>query len=190
MSLSTDKRAVKTRKKLFDAYLQLLKTTAPHDITIQQLTKHANINRVTFYKHFQHIANFHELFTLHYFEELYGFMKSLNYKTYVKGFELEALVALFTHIEQQQDVYKVLFTSPNLQQFNQQLLDFFQQKIKKHTEELAMFDFPGTGVQQEIVAWYGMSALLGTIHMWIQSDFRYPPTMLATSFVKLSPHPN
>lgn len=185
-----DKRAVKTQAKLFEAYLQLLKTTPPHDMTIIQLTTLANINRVTFYKHFKHMANFHEQFTKHYIEELYHFMKPLNYKTYEKGFELPALIELFTHIEQQQDTYKILFTSPHMQQFNQQIHDFFMLKIKKHTEELAKFDFPGTGVQQEIVAWYGMSALLGTIYKWIQADFPYSPTMLATSFVKLSPNPD
>jgi len=188
MSISTDKRVVKTRAKLFHAYLQLLKTTDPKDITILQLTTLASVNRVTFYKHFQHLANFHEQFILHYIEELYYFMKPLNYKPYEKGFEREALIELFTHIQNQQDIYRVLFTLETSQPFIQHMLHFFQQKIKKHTEELASFDFPGTGVHYEIVAWYGISALLGTIHMWIQSDFSYSPTMLATSFVKLSPN--
>jgi len=54
-------------------------------------------------------------------------------------------------------------TSPNITDFNKKLLAHFQQRIAKHKTEHALFDFPGTGVGQFFVAWYGVSALFGTI---------------------------
>ncbi|MGN7476423.1 hypothetical protein ACTHOQ_01105 [Solibacillus silvestris] len=61
----------------------MLQKQPQHMITIQMLTKTANINRVrvTFYNHFQNLAQFHGQFIMHYILELYGFMKPLNYKT-------------------------------------------------------------------------------------------------------------
>ena len=188
MTVTEDSRVKKTKQKLFAAYLRLLTKKAPADITIQLLTKEADINRVTFYKHFQHIANFHDAFVLHYLEELYTFMKPLNYKTYAKGFEYDALLDLLNHLKNHASTYKVLLTSPYIKEFNQHLLVFFQKKIMQHTTELAKLEFPGTNVDQVIVSWYGVSALFGTIIMWVQSDYPFSPEQLAKSIVKLSPH--
>lgn len=189
MNRLVDPRLLKSKEKLFTAYLQLLKTTSREKITITALTEMAGINRVTFYKQYQHNGQFHEAFLMNHIEKLYRFMEPLNYKTYEKGFEVEALVELFQHIKEERTVYKVLFTSANMQDFYPSLLAYFQQKMKKHTSEMAKFDFPGTGVNHEIVAWYGMSALFGTIQLWAQSDFSYTPEYLAKSFSRLAPSP-
>lgn len=182
-----DIRVLKTRQKLFDTYLSVLAQQTPGQVTIQRLTTKANLNRVTFYKHFHNLAEFHAQFIEHYILELYELMKSLNYKTYTKGFEFEALLQLLKHIEANHKTYKILLTSPNIADFNKALLAYFQQRISKHTTELAKFDFPGTGVDQTIVAWYGVSALFGTIIMWAQSNFNYSPEQLANAIVRLAP---
>ena len=183
-----DSRVLKTKQKLFDAYLSMLEQQAPEKMTIQTLTTTANINRVTFYKHYQNVAQFHEEFIAHYILELYEFMKPLNYKTYTKGFEYEALLQLLKHIQTNRKTYRILLASPNISDFNKALLAHFQERIEKHTTELAKFDFPGTGVNQTIVAWYGVSALFGTVIMWAQSDFKYSPEQLANAMVRLAPH--
>ena len=183
-----DVRLARTKQKLFGAYVELLKKEHCESITIQALTSKASINRVTFYKHFRNSANFHEQFILHYVIELYNFLKPLNYKTYEKGFEHDALLQLLHHIYVKKDLYKVLLTSENIPDFNKHLLAYFQSRITKHTEELAKFDFPGINVAQEIVSWYGVSALFGTIILWAQSNFKYTPQELADAMVKLTPH--
>jgi AcrR family transcriptional regulator len=183
-----DVRLARTKQKLFDAYVELLQKEHSESITIQALTSKASVNRVTFYKHFSNSANFHEQFIHHYILELYHFMKPLNYKTYEKGFEYDSLIQLLQHISDKKDLYKILFTSENITDFNKQLLAYFQSRITKHTEELAKFDFPGINVDQEIVSWYGVSALFGTIILWVQSNFKYSPKELADAIVKLTPH--
>lgn len=181
-----DARVVKTKEKLFNAYLQLIAKKPADSITIQELTTLAGINRVTFYKHFQHLANFQNQFIEHYIVALYNFMKPLNYQPYTQGFEYEALVQLLNYIQDNQQTYKVLLTSEFIPQFNRDLLLFFQQKVTQHTEEQAMFDFPGTGVDKDIVAWYGVSALFGTVLMWVRQDFPYAPMELARAITKLN----
>ena len=181
-----DARVVKTKQKLFDAYLQLIAKKPADAITIQELTLLAGVNRVTFYKHFQHLANFQHHFIEHYIVALYDFMKPLNYKPYTQGFEYEALVQLLSYIRDNASIYKVLLTSEFIPQFNRDLLLFFQQKVTQHTEEQAMFDFPGTGVDKTIVAWYGVSALFGTVLMWVRSNFPYSPEELARAITKLN----
>lgn len=181
------KRPKRAKEKLFEAYITLLQLKDSQSITIQQLTRTARVNRVTFYKHFKNSNNFHEQFLQHYIENLYQYMKPLNYKPYEKGFEYTALVDLLEYILAHKNHYHLLFTSENIPDFNKSLLSYFRQKITKHTEELAKFHFPGIDVHQEIVSWYGVSALFGTIIMWAHSNFKYSPVQLAQSIMHLTP---
>ena len=181
-------RSMQTKHTFYKAYITLLEHFKSESITIKQLSQTAQLNRVTFYKHFTNIEQFRQQCLDFYIETLYTFMKPLNYKTYEKGFEYDALVQLLTHILNDKKTYKILLTSEYIPEFNKGLLAFFQEKIKKHTEEMAKFDFPGTNVQLEIVTWYGVSALFGTIIMWAHSNFKYSPKQLAQSIIKLTPH--
>ena len=46
-----DRRAIKTKKAICNAFSQLLAEKAIHKITVQEIADKADINRVTFYKH-------------------------------------------------------------------------------------------------------------------------------------------
>jgi AcrR family transcriptional regulator len=48
-----DPRVVRTRKLLVDAFLQVQRTKDFEDLTIQDITDQATVNRATFYAHFQ-----------------------------------------------------------------------------------------------------------------------------------------
>ena len=63
---------------------------------------------------------------------------------------------------------------------------FVQARFLNEPGEQAMFDFPGTGVDKDIVAWYGVSALFGTVFMWVRSNFPYAPEELARAITKLN----
>ena len=180
-------KSIKTKQRFYYAYVGLLENTPTLSIKVQQLTNELGLNRITFYNHFSNMELFREQCIYFYIERLYAFVKPLNYKPYEKGFEYDALVQLLNHIAQEKATYKILLNSEKIPEFNKLLLLFFQKKIQKHTEELARINFPGTNVELEIVAWYGVSALFGTVIMWAQSDFRYSPIQLAQSIQNLTP---
>ncbi|WP_339296986.1 TetR/AcrR family transcriptional regulator [Paenibacillus sp. FSL R5-0623] len=48
-----DPRIIRTRKLLMDAFTKLTQKKGFKDITIKDITDEANINRATFYSHFQ-----------------------------------------------------------------------------------------------------------------------------------------
>lgn len=51
----TDRRTLKTRKAICDAFAELLAEKELHKITVQEIADNADVNRVTFYKHYLHI---------------------------------------------------------------------------------------------------------------------------------------
>ncbi|MEK4699286.1 hypothetical protein MKX47_06780 [Solibacillus sp. FSL R7-0668] len=69
-------------------------------LTIQALSAQAKINRVTFYKYFQNLADFHDQFVTHYILELYEVMSPFHYKPYSIGFEYGVLLQLLEHIQE------------------------------------------------------------------------------------------
>lgn len=59
----TDRRVVRTNQALRAAFRKLAQQYRYHEITVQQLTDEANINRKTFYLHFDSIDDLAESFT-------------------------------------------------------------------------------------------------------------------------------
>ena len=52
LSESEDLRAIRTRKFIIEAFVELIETKAFNKITINDITQKAMINRATFYRHF------------------------------------------------------------------------------------------------------------------------------------------
>ena len=48
----TDRRTIKTRKAICEAFAELLTEKQLHKITVQEIADKADVNRVTFYKHY------------------------------------------------------------------------------------------------------------------------------------------
>ena len=53
----TDRRVIKTRRAILDAFMELVATTPYDKITISSLAREANIDRKTFYLHYESISD-------------------------------------------------------------------------------------------------------------------------------------
>jgi AcrR family transcriptional regulator len=63
MRIREDRRIVKTKAALFDAFLSLLSEKSYEDITVNEICEHADIRRATFYKHYNDKLAFFTAFT-------------------------------------------------------------------------------------------------------------------------------
>ncbi|MBO4338003.1 MAG: TetR/AcrR family transcriptional regulator C-terminal domain-containing protein [Lachnospiraceae bacterium] len=57
---STDRRTLKTRKAICEAFAELLTKKELQKVTVREITEIANINRVTFYKHYLDIYDLYD----------------------------------------------------------------------------------------------------------------------------------
>lgn len=74
----TDRRTLYTRKVIMDAYIQLLKEKPKEKIHITELCKIAEINRCTFYLHFEDIQAVEEAIEEKLFHKFKDFIKTQN----------------------------------------------------------------------------------------------------------------
>ena len=56
--LKSEERASRTKESLLDALVELAEGTSINRITVTQLSRKANINRITFYRHFDGMSDF------------------------------------------------------------------------------------------------------------------------------------
>lgn len=56
----TDRRTLKTRKAIYDAFMQLVTEKELHRVTVQEISDIADINRATFYKHFLDVYDLYD----------------------------------------------------------------------------------------------------------------------------------
>ena len=58
----TDRRTLKTRRAIWDAFAELLSEKELQKITVQEIADKADVNRVTFYKHYLDVYDVYDLY--------------------------------------------------------------------------------------------------------------------------------
>lgn len=161
-----DLRVIKTKKNIHESLLNLLKSKPLAQIKITELCKEANINRGTFYFHYQQIEEV--------FEELFGqiiqdLKDSYNepYK-HTENFVVEKIdpstVRIFHHIKKYEAFYKIVFSKEISSTYYYILFDEVKNLMKdRHAMNHNVFD--------EYLFAYQANAIIGLIIEWYRRDF-------------------
>lgn len=185
-----DLRIRRTRKSIRNAFILLLEDKSFTKISVNAITQKAEINRATFYLHYKDI---HDLIDSILNELLTSFEKILleKYKgAYKPGDELSSLVLLLEHIEKNATIYKALLVSKHVPFFTPRLMTLINELILDTSATLGIEkaeDFLELNIPSDIAAWYGTSAMVGTISMWLANDMPYSPQILADKMILLNP---
>lgn len=143
--VKTDRRVQRTNKALREAFRQLAVTHNYRDITVKQLTEVANINRKTFYLHFDSIDDLAETFT---HESATQILKLINEQDLRENFQHPGQIfdrlAYFYH--QQQSFYRLVLTSDEY--------SFLSRKVQNEVAE---------GLADTIASAYHLSATDGFV---------------------------
>ena len=168
---TTDRRTLKTRRALCDALAELLTDHELHKVTVQQIADKADVNRVTFYKHYLDV-----------------------YDLYDK-IESECLVdfgMLMLELEQQPDssehrkIFRMIY-SPNatgqLRSKLSKLLEGVFLKIQSEKHGLTITD-----QRLSYLCCYHAQGCLSVISRWVLNDFQEPENFIIRSLTALDSH--
>ncbi|MFS0880401.1 TetR/AcrR family transcriptional regulator [Metabacillus niabensis] len=181
-----DRRIVKSKKAMKDAILSLMKEKDFNEISITDIVRFADLNRGTFYKHYQYKEDlFNEIID----EVLTSLVDS--YREPYKGIQLlevnkltTSAVKVFDHVQQYSNFYS-LIVQPNV-------LTGFQQKFCTVLKDLTLNDLndslPNPKVNRELHASYQAYAILGLIIEWINGGFIYSSTYMAEQLLEILKH--
>lgn len=180
---SVDRRIIKSKQALKKAMISLMQEKKFKEISIKDIVKCADLNRGTFYKHYQYKEDLLDDIMNDVIDDLIASFRE-PYKG-KKTFEMEKLtiasIKIFEHVEKNRDFYTLMVRS--------NVLSGFQVRICNVIENLALHDLQAqpldSKINRELQASYHSYAILGLIIEWINDGFTYSSTYLAEQLLEI-----
>lgn len=176
-----DRRQMKTREAIFQAFRKLLEIKKYENITVQEIIDEANIGRSTFYAHFETKDEllrslctdiFHHVFTETLPEE-----KDEDSSGY-RNLELKLGHVLY-HIKENNSNVKGIIAADGdglfMSYFKQYLIELFTQY-----EEIFRADVP-----KDFLIHHLVGSFAGTVKWWVAEDTKYSPEEVAEYYMKV-----
>lgn len=127
------KSAIRSRKWIRDAYLELLKSKNQNDITITDIVNKAGINRSTFYAHYSGVWDIDNELQDEIINKMLEILKRFKYNTFFDN-PTPLLLELSRLIEQDLDMYKLLLSTSTSSYFIKKLKSVFADYMYKNTD--------------------------------------------------------
>lgn len=178
-----DLRVIKTKRGLRDAFVRLLLRKGYDAISIQDIATEAEAARVTFYRHYKNKEELLVDCLDVIYEEL---SERINQASVDDDFNNAFLPSLifFQHIQEEETLYKILFSSRGTQVVIEHLRNLFADMGKAQIAE--GFPVKQQRVPADIVAYHTASALIGLAIWWLENDKPYPLEYMAQISLWLS----
>lgn len=186
MTESLDRRVRRSRRLLADALLELIVEKGYDAVTVQEIADRADLNRATFYLHFDGkedllVAGLEERF-----DELVATMDGVAAGEPVWENPAHDLL-LFRHVAENAGVYKALIGDRGLGWVMHRVIGYIAREVER---ELAQ-DVP-TGIRIDaplpVIAHFTAGALFGLIAWWLANDLPYSPEEMARIADRLCVH--
>lgn len=182
----TDRRILRTREAIWQALLTLAYQKPLDNITVMDITRTADINRATFYAHYQDKQDLLDSCMDEVLAELEEVMERPQNCQPQQPFDLELLAdvfrEMFEHIWRHAHFYKVMLGKENTftERFQQLLKNFINKGL-----QLMQGEQPERLVQQDVYMSYNIYAHLGVIYNWLEQNLHYSPCFMAEQFMLL-----
>lgn len=185
----TDLRIRRTKKLLNTAFTELLDEVALDKITVNNLTKRAEINRVTFYLHYKDIDDFTNQFIDELFYDIEKIFNRHYEAEFSKDVEMQVITQLLDYIASEQKIFRSLLVSKSVPYFTQLFMELIRDLIERRNQDQLEPNtlFSIINIELDVAYWYICSALIGTISMWLANDLKYSPQFLAQQILTLNP---
>ena len=180
-----DRRKRRTRKLLGDALLKLVLEKDFEQITIQDITDEADLNRATFYLHFGSKEELLAHRLTAYFDEL---TERIDQETASESiWENETAVAMvFEHVAENADLYKVLLGKKGLGYVINRIINYIAEYNSAEMRQCV--DTTNLPIPLELVSQHFAGSLYATLLWWLEHDMPYTPMQMSRMSKQLCMH--
>ena len=181
MKKKTDKRTLKTKKALQEALAQLLTDRVLRKITVQEVADLAQVNRVTFYKHYLDIYDLYDQLES---EVLADFgLLILNYREKSKN---EFCEGLLDYIEANHKIMKMMFSPYNTGELRDKFCKMVMGLFRLMQTEKNNIVF--TDVRMDYYSTYQAKGFIALIEKWVLEDFSQPRAFIIQTVSEFDTH--
>jgi AcrR family transcriptional regulator len=175
-----DRRIVKTKEAINKAFLELFSEKEFEQITINDISERANVNRGTVYLHYIDKYDLLDKCIDDHLNKLIAFC-SLNEINQGKITMVTELLPVFVYFEENFMFFSTLLSNRRTSVFRERLLQFVSINVKK---KLDMLDLHPE-IDNELNAQFMASAFVGIVEWWVQHKMPHPPQFMAEQLWRL-----
>ncbi len=180
-----DPRVVKTRKKLRQAFLDLLKNRRLNEMNIKDLTNQAGVTRGTFYLHYRDKDTFVETIMEEIIEDFYDHV--VEYVPFENNSEKKVPVIVldrvFDYIGESPEFFVTLLKENDADEYRGLFSDKMYDYILEHVDYGN--SIPVRKTPKELLNNFLVYALLGIADAWVVEGKIYANHYMATNVAKL-----
>ncbi|MCM3781647.1 TetR/AcrR family transcriptional regulator [Neobacillus mesonae] len=180
---SLDRRIVKSKQALKDALIHLMQVKEFKEISITDLVQTANLNRGTFYKHYQYKEDILEEILDDVISDL--IMSYRDPYLHVEVLEISKLtsaaIKVFDHVYKFSDFYILIVKSDKLSGFQSRICNV----IKDLALESIAEHKPHPKINLDIHASYIAYSIFGIIIEWINEGLTYSPEYMSEQLLEI-----
>lgn len=193
-----DRRVIRTRKAIKDAFISLLYEKELSTISITDIVERSDVNRSTFYAHFHDKEDLIDCLINELISDLIGcFHKAhRSFTKQERQFPKQAIEEMFEFVSANAKYFKVLLDIMKIPQFTPILYTQLYKYAIEKIDELQDAEYD-LNVHFGFYANYLASTFISFIHYWLlNKDRKYTPEYIASEYLKvlltnpLSPYKN
>lgn len=176
MKVKKDRRAQQSRNLIKQTYISLIQEKGSIDVSITEIVAHCDINRSTFYMHFQTKEHLQNQITLDFIEDLCAIIEQYAQASPNFFFEYRVQLAIFRYVEQHYFAFHTLLT----------FTDSFLKKLSSEVYNQFLLSVRDKISSPQIVATYYTSVITGMIYHWsVETNYQYSAKYIAQETTKL-----
>ena len=192
-----DRRVQRTRRALRNALLELTKEKGYDSISVEEITRQANLGRATFYLHYKDkedllVDEFNAIVN-----ERAQTISAIPFSAWLPALEnpdstaenkpAPPLLMAFQHVANHADLYRILLKNENSDRtlerirkiIAQAITEFLQKKLENDPIPI-LFEVP-----IDLLAAYFSGALLSSVDWWFEQELSYMPEEMTRMFQRL-----
>lgn len=175
---STDLRVQRTRRVIQEALIELTIQKGFAAVTVRGITRHAQVNRATFSRHFQ------DKFDLldQYAEEVYRLLEApaeaelwATRKSGAADNSATGLIRMFEHIRTYAKFYQVMLGQHGDPAFAERIRQYVRKRMRRSLSEALGLDQRSVDLCLSYIA----SGSVGVVMWWLEHDMPYAPAEMA-----------
>ncbi|MGM0214211.1 TetR/AcrR family transcriptional regulator [Enterococcus sp. AZ109] len=158
-----DRRTIKTKKAIHQAFIELLKAKPLNKITISELSEKADLGRGTFYLHYKDIYDLYEQLEHELYDELVELFD--QFAPYDTSLSMQSVTEAITgYIEGKKELFLLLIQSNANGNVLYKIKEIFKEKVLQDEcyQQISPYE--------QIEALFIVSGMLGVLEEWLTSD--------------------
>ncbi len=181
-----DRRAVRTRRALRNALIDLILEKGYDAITVQDITDRADLNRGTLYLHYRDKLDLLLNSSTEIYEELAAQLTPISPDNLTMDIPERHLLLIYQHVAANADMYHVLLGDYGVPAFVARLRHIIAQVSLARLEAIRALGVPVTPLPAAFVVDYYSGAVIGAIEWWLENQMPIPPEDLARYTLQLT----